>query len=169
MAMTSACAVGSFAEVTRFQPRPTILPRRTTTAPNGPPSIAAHFFEREPDGLAHEFRFHRKSPAAIFRRATKISRFCNAFVEPAARHLREPVNRGKREIRRRRRPARRPVPRRAARCPSSTPAAARDTDCAALRRRDNASAATRSPTSSTPDSTSRLGSAICPQNSVSTT
>jgi len=53
--------------------------------------------------------------------------------------------------------ARRRVPRRGARCPSSTPATARDTDCAGLRRRDTPAAAMRSATSSTPDSTSRLG------------
>jgi hypothetical protein len=43
MATTSAWAVGSFVEVTRFQPRPTICPSRTMTAPNGPPSLASIF------------------------------------------------------------------------------------------------------------------------------
>src|SRR5690242_12603392 len=35
--MTSAWAVGSFVEVTRLLPRPTIWPSLTTIAPNGPP------------------------------------------------------------------------------------------------------------------------------------
>src|SRR3546814_10788586 len=38
IATTSAWAVGSFCEVTRFQPSPTISPSFTTTAPNGPPA-----------------------------------------------------------------------------------------------------------------------------------
>src|SRR5688500_1655925 len=37
MATISAWAVGSFEEVTSLQPRPTMRPLRTTTAPNGPP------------------------------------------------------------------------------------------------------------------------------------
>jgi hypothetical protein len=43
MAVTSAWAVGSLAEVTQFQPRAMIFPRRTTTAPNGPPQLARIF------------------------------------------------------------------------------------------------------------------------------
>ena len=42
MAVTSACAVGSFVDVTRFQPRAMIRPRRTTTD-NGPPQSARIF------------------------------------------------------------------------------------------------------------------------------
>src|SRR5580704_17219350 len=38
MALTSPCAVGSFVVVTALAPSPTILPSRTTTAPNGPPA-----------------------------------------------------------------------------------------------------------------------------------
>src|ERR1700752_3720371 len=37
MATISACAVGSLAEVTWLEPRPTILLFRTTIAPKGPP------------------------------------------------------------------------------------------------------------------------------------
>ena len=43
IAVTSAWAVGSLDEVTLFQPRPTILPLRTITAPNGPPCPARIF------------------------------------------------------------------------------------------------------------------------------
>src|SRR5580693_8014298 len=37
MAVTSACAVGSFAEVTKFVPVAMTRPSFTTIAPNGPP------------------------------------------------------------------------------------------------------------------------------------
>src|SRR5271154_4901966 len=37
IATTSACAVGSQVEVTWLLPRPTTIPARTTTHPNGPP------------------------------------------------------------------------------------------------------------------------------------
>lgn len=43
MATTSACAVGSFAEVTLLAPLPTICPPFTTTAPKGPPLPDATF------------------------------------------------------------------------------------------------------------------------------
>src|SRR4051812_26178283 len=43
MARISAWAVGSFVEVTRFQPRPMICLSRTMTAPNGPPSLPSIF------------------------------------------------------------------------------------------------------------------------------
>src|SRR4051794_5949615 len=38
IALTSACAVGSFVEVTLFQPSAMTLPCLTMTAPNGPPA-----------------------------------------------------------------------------------------------------------------------------------
>src|SRR5688500_13387924 len=38
IAVTSACAVGSFVDVTRFQPSAITLPSLTTMAPNGPPA-----------------------------------------------------------------------------------------------------------------------------------
>src|ERR1700678_2644607 len=43
MATTSACAVGSFVEVTRLTPVATTWPLRTTTAPNGPPTPEVTF------------------------------------------------------------------------------------------------------------------------------
>jgi hypothetical protein len=45
MAETSACAVGSLSSVTEFVPVATTSPRRTTTAPNGPPPSATLFSE----------------------------------------------------------------------------------------------------------------------------
>src|SRR5688572_27878737 len=38
IAVTSACAVGSFVDVTRFQPSAITLPSLTTMAPKGPPA-----------------------------------------------------------------------------------------------------------------------------------
>src|SRR5207253_10325446 len=43
MLTTSACAVGSFVDVTRFVPSAIISPFLTTTAPNGPPRLSRTF------------------------------------------------------------------------------------------------------------------------------
>src|SRR5436190_15234565 len=43
IATTSACAVGSYVEVTRLTPSPTILPSRAITQPNGPPFESTPF------------------------------------------------------------------------------------------------------------------------------
>ena len=65
MATTSAWAVGSRFEVTAFQPRETMAPSRTTTAPNGPPRPCAHPRPRQADGLPEERRVELGSVVGV--------------------------------------------------------------------------------------------------------
>jgi hypothetical protein len=60
IAETSACAVGSFVEVTRFQPRPAILPFLTMTAPNGSPCFPRIFESESPMACRMNFSFMEK-------------------------------------------------------------------------------------------------------------
>ena len=65
--MTSACAVGSFVEVTQFTPSAMISPALHDDGAKRPPARGAHVLNRKLDGARHEW----------IRHSTSISRVAN--------------------------------------------------------------------------------------------